>query len=498
MDKYSQTSKSILTVFIFFLLFFLCFDSFAQLTAWRYEIPITVTNNSGSTITDYQVQITVNTQALISGGYMKTDGGDIRFASDCGNTVVDYYLQGYINTDSTKLWVKIPSLAPSASTIRYMYMGNPAATSTSTLTIFSGPHSATDSVVVASQNTVSNCQRGFRFTPNQRLLITHFGKRIPNATQRYVTLFDFSTQAIVAQHQVPAGSPGSYNYDPLPSAIVLNAGQQYVLELFNSSGDMYYYGTSSQIGQHLTYGDMRYCNSCTQNTFPTTVLNNYHYGCPDFWYYVGATPVSPEPTATVGFIADTNTPAAPQNLQGIAGNQQAYLSWHKNSEVDVAKYYVYRNTTNNPGSATLIDSTNHPDTMYTATGLTNGTTYYFWVRAVDRYCVARISAYSNVTTVTPVNVPNQTEVPKFFALYQNYPNPFNPVTDIKYDIPKESFVELTVYDLLGREVAVLVNEIKKPGRYSAKWGSENMPSGVYIYRMKAGNFEKTMKMVLLK
>jgi hypothetical protein len=136
--------------------------------------------------------------------------------------------------------------------------------------------------------------------------------------------------------------------------------------------------------------------------------------------------------------------------------------------------------------------------MYTATGLTNGSTYYFWVRAVDKYCVRRFSGYSNVATVTPVSVPNPEIVPKVYALYQNYPNPFNPVTDIRYDIPKESFVRLVIYDLLGREIAVLVNGIQKPGQYSAKWGSENIPSGAYIYKMTAGDYEKTRKMVLLK
>lgn len=496
MDKCTTISKSIFTVLFLFLLLIISTDTQAQLTAWRYEIPITVNNTSGSTLTDYQVLITVNTQSLISGGYMKTDGGDIRFASDCGNTVIDYYLQGYINTDSTKIWIKIASLAPNSSTIRYMFMGNPSATSNSTLSIFNGPHSSTDSVATGSAGGVGNSQRGFRFSPNVPIMITHFGKREPTGTTRYVTLFNFTTQAIVRQGQV-SGPAAQYSYATI-EPIWLAAGQQYLLELFQGTGDGYYYGTSSQIGQHLTYFDMKYCNSCTQNTFPTSTLTNYHYGYPDFWYYVGATPVTPEPTTAVGFIADTNTPAAPLNLQGIAGNQQAFLSWRKNLEVDVAKYYIYRNTTNNPGSASLIDSTNQPDTMYTATGLTNGTPYYFWVRAKDRYCVPRISAYSNSTTVTPVNVPNQTEIPKFYALYQNYPNPFNPVTDIKYDIPKETFVKLVIYDLLGREVDVIVNEIKKPGRYTATWGSDNMPSGVYIYRITAGNFEQTKKMVLLK
>ena len=110
----------------------------------------------------------------------------------------------------------------------------------------------------------------------------------------------------------------------------------------------------------------------------------------------------------------------------------------------------------------------------------------------------RVSDFSNIAGITPLSVQGQLQAPKEFALYQNYPNPFNPVTQIKYDIPNETFVTLVVYDLLGHEVSVIVNETKKPGSYTATWGSGNIPSGVYIYKLTAGNYEHTMKMVLLK
>ena len=70
---------------------------------------------------------------------------------------------------------------------------------------------------------------------------------------------------------------------------------RYTLQLYQGSSDGYYFGTSSQIGQHLTYLDMRYCNSCTQNTFPNNFLNNYHYGYPDLWYFTKNN-ISPAPT----------------------------------------------------------------------------------------------------------------------------------------------------------------------------------------------------------
>jgi Secretion system C-terminal sorting domain len=88
--------------------------------------------------------------------------------------------------------------------------------------------------------------------------------------------------------------------------------------------------------------------------------------------------------------------------------------------------------------------------------------------------------------------------PTEFALSQNYPNPFNPVTGISFDIPMSSFVELSVFDVSGKEVAKLVNEQKSRGRYEVTFNASELSSGVYFYRLKASEFTKTMKMILVK
>ena len=85
-----------------------------------------------------------------------------------------------------------------------------------------------------------------------------------------------------------------------------------------------------------------------------------------------------------------------------------------------------------------------------------------------------------------------------YALEQNYPNPFNPSTKIVYQLPKSGLVQLKVYDLLGRELAVLVNEVKSEGEYSVNFDASNLPSGVYIYSLQANNFIQNHKMTLLK
>lgn len=110
--------------------------------------------------------------------------------------------------------------------------------------------------------------------------------------------------------------------------------------------------------------------------------------------------------------------------------------------------------------------------------------------------------------ITAVNDLNEEGIPTNFALKQNYPNPFNPSTIIEYSIPAVSNVkgdvnvQINLFDVLGRQVATLVNELKKPGNYTVKFNSNSVnkriPSGVYYYQIKAGSFVETKKMMLIK
>jgi hypothetical protein len=89
-------------------------------------------------------------------------------------------------------------------------------------------------------------------------------------------------------------------------------------------------------------------------------------------------------------------------------------------------------------------------------------------------------------------------LPKSFAMEQNYPNPFNPSTVIKYQVPENSFVTMTIYDVLGNEISKLVNQQQSPGYYSTTFEGHGLSSGLYIYNMKAGNFTASNKMILIK
>jgi hypothetical protein len=96
--------------------------------------------------------------------------------------------------------------------------------------------------------------------------------------------------------------------------------------------------------------------------------------------------------------------------------------------------------------------------------------------------------------VPPVSVnqgPISMGIPSEFVLEQNYPNPFNPATTIRYELSKTSSVRLSVYDIIGREVAVLVNERKKAGSYGVNFNATGLSSGAYFYRIQAGDFIQT-------
>ena len=98
---------------------------------------------------------------------------------------------------------------------------------------------------------------------------------------------------------------------------------------------------------------------------------------------------------------------------------------------------------------------------------------------------------------------NNDLTPEVFALHQNYPNPFNPTTQIKYDIAEDSFVSITIYDVMGRNIRTLMNVNQTAGYHSIQWDAKNdmgegVSAGMYIYVIQAGEFRATKKMVLLK
>lgn len=274
------------------------------LTGWNHSKKFTITDNSGSTTLNTQIKLTVNTQTLIAANEMNADGSDIRFSENCnGSSPLNFWIENGINTANTIIWVKLPSLGPNENKTIYMFYGNTSATVGSNLNnTFNGPHSATDSVSGGNNGGQYNSQRGFRFKTTEELLVTHFGKNTQNSTNQFVTLFDFNSQSILRQKSVP-GTVNTYTYIDNNNPIWLIPNTEYLVTIHSGATDGYKFGASGQAGQHITYLDMRYCNSCNENTFPTILLNNIHYGYVDFWYYLRNKP-SVEPTVIESLTND--------------------------------------------------------------------------------------------------------------------------------------------------------------------------------------------------
>lgn len=155
-------------------------------------------------------------------------------------------------------------------------------------------------------------------------------------------------------------------------------------------------------------------------------------------------------------------------------------------------------------NTTVLDTTITPSTFTVPSGVLQGSHVYYWkARAFNIGGFGPWSVTWRFTTQPIGIIIISTELPKEFKLHNNYPNPFNPVTKIRFDIPAKegnftSNARLSVYDIMGREIAVLINEHLKPGIYETDWNASLFASGVYFYRLNYGEFSDIKKMILIK
>jgi uncharacterized lipoprotein YddW (UPF0748 family) len=179
------------------------------------------------------------------------------------------------------------------------------------------------------------------------------------------------------------------------------------------------------------------------------------------------------------------------------------FTWEQPSyEDDLIRYAVYRLQSPTPpvfpddlddGAALLSVQV---DTYFEDSPPYADDPYYYFVTALNRNY--NETDPSEVITVTVTSAPDFDTPIARYTLYQNYPNPFNPETNIRFTLPVASKVTLTVYDLLGREVAVLLDERRYAGEHTVRFNAAGLPSGVYIYRIQAGDFVQSKRMILTK
>jgi hypothetical protein len=202
-------------------------------------------------------------------------------------------------------------------------------------------------------------------------------------------------------------------------------------------------------------------------------------------------PITPATT----FGTESSIPVVPAGFTAVPapGGINVNLNWTHPAIGSVDKFYIQRST--NGGTNWLMrDSVNAPTLTYTDLAPGVGQKCY---RVAAGNCMGR-GVYTTQACVTLTGIVENSSVPKEFKLFQNIPNPFNPVTKINFSIPKNGFVTLKIFDMLGREIATLVSETKSPGNYSVDFNGSEYSSGVYFYRLESNGFVDMKKMVLVK
>jgi len=182
---------------------------------------------------------------------------------------------------------------------------------------------------------------------------------------------------------------------------------------------------------------------------------------------------------------------SPINQLGIVRNP--LLVWQ--TSATATSYHVQ--VSDNSVFVGMVVDTTVADTTLRLSALAANSTYYWRVSSVNRYGASDYSASGFVTGDLISSVEMNNSVSKDFSLSQNYPNPFNPSTNFEFRVTSSEFVSLKVLDVLGRG-STLVNEERQPGTYTVRWSASGLPSGVYFYRLRAGEFVETKKMILAK
>ena len=198
-----------------------------------------------------------------------------------------------------------------------------------------------------------------------------------------------------------------------------------------------------------------------------------------------------------GYSIDNLHPEAPMSVSFSTNPGAVSLTWSGPVDEDFSYFNIYRQDilTNDP--AMVFTTT---DSFYVDQELSDVGAYEYWVTAVD---ISGLESEASGIVSAVLSSEDELGMPTEFALKQNYPNPFNPSTQIQYALPSESRVVISIYDLTGRKVRTLVNEVQSAGHRSVMWNATNeigrqVSAGMYIYSIQAGDFIQNRKMVLMK
>lgn len=197
-----------------------------------------------------------------------------------------------------------------------------------------------------------------------------------------------------------------------------------------------------------------------------------------------------------GYSLDNLIPGTPGGVGGTVSGSDFIVRWKAVPDEDVRYYAVYRSPVQDFDVAGMTPHATIADTSFTDVGVIGGTTYYYRITAIDFSGNQSLSSEPIGTTI--VGVENVGSLPTQFALYQNFPNPFNPATQIAYDVPTESHVSIILYNALGQEVRTIFDSRQTPGRHIVAFDASGLASGLYFYKMTAGEHVSIRKMNFVK
>jgi len=202
-----------------------------------------------------------------------------------------------------------------------------------------------------------------------------------------------------------------------------------------------------------------------------------------------------------GYSNEELEPLQPENFNLSTYNSHPKVTWsHSANPYDfVTGYAIYRSASSDSGPFSKVATTSAGATSWVDWEFASGSmlTVYYKMVAVNGNRESKFTQTASMK-VNPAKEGSQDRNDLKYTLSQNYPNPFNPTTTITYSIPSDEHVTLKVFNTLGEEVAELVNEIITAGIYSTDFNAENLPSGIYIYRINAGKYTDSRKLLLIK